>query len=79
MFSTQNVKMYASILTDYLSCISPTSVAGGGGGGSGGIALTNMWFSNKLKTGKGENFRLARSARSQLFKWVFKFLVFWSV
>ena len=33
MFSTQNVKMYASILTDYLSCISPTSVAGGGGGG----------------------------------------------
>ena len=32
MFSTQNVKMYASILTDYLSCISPTSVAGGARG-----------------------------------------------
>ena len=84
-----NVKkqIYASIFhfrralcaqTDYLSCMSPISVARGGGG-TGGIAPTNMLFTNKLKTGKGENFRLARSARSQSFEYVLKFLVFWSV
>ena len=51
--------------TDYLSCMSPTSVARGG---TRGIAPTNILFTNKLKTGKGENFRLARSAHSQSFE-----------
>ena len=47
MFSTQNVKMYASILTDYLSCISPTSVAGGSGvarGAMGAVAPPTLRF-----------------------------------
>ena len=73
ILTLKNKFIYASIFRFREQIISvgmsPTSVARGGGpGGTGGIAPTNMLFTNKLKTGKGEKFRLVRFARSQSFK-----------